>query len=139
MTILTLIALVGSAATFGALVFFAAVVAPTVFRALDEDAAGRFLRRLFPRYYLFVAGAAALAAIGFVPLSPGMALAMAAITGGALFSRQVLTPRINAQRDRQRAGDAAAGKRFDRLHKTSVIINTVQLALATGVIVTLAA
>ena len=47
-----LIALYTVAATLGAMVFFAVGIAPTVFQALPADEAGRFLRRLFPRYYL---------------------------------------------------------------------------------------
>ena len=42
----------------------------------------------------------------------------------------VLMPRINALRDRQLAGDAAAKAQFDLLHRSSVIINFVQIAAA---------
>ncbi|MEE3110181.1 MAG: DUF4149 domain-containing protein, partial [Pseudomonadota bacterium] len=38
--------------TLGGLLFFPAVVAPTVFKSLPEAEAGHFLRALFPRYYL---------------------------------------------------------------------------------------
>ena len=46
------IALYIVAATLGAMLFFAAGVAPTVFQALPAEHAGGFLRKLFPRYYL---------------------------------------------------------------------------------------
>ena len=36
-------------------------------------------------------------------------------------------PRINALRDAELAGDAAAGTRFARLHRASVSVNMVQL------------
>jgi hypothetical protein len=37
----------------GSMLFFAVVVAPTVFRALPAEAAGSFLRGLFPLYFLW--------------------------------------------------------------------------------------
>ena len=40
--------------TLGGLLFFPAVVAPTVFKSLPEAEAGHFLRALFPRFYLFL-------------------------------------------------------------------------------------
>ena len=36
----------------GVMGFFAFVVAPAAFTALDRDAAGRFVGAVFPRYYL---------------------------------------------------------------------------------------
>ena len=38
----------------GGMVFFPSVVAPRVFRVLEPDDAGRFLRALFPAYYLYL-------------------------------------------------------------------------------------
>jgi hypothetical protein len=37
----------------GGMVFFSAVVAPTLHRTLDAENAGRLTRQLFPKYYLF--------------------------------------------------------------------------------------
>jgi hypothetical protein len=37
----------------GTIIFFSAVVAPTVFKSLDEREAGVFLRAFFPKYYIF--------------------------------------------------------------------------------------
>ena len=37
----------------GSMLFFGVVIAPTVFRALPAEAAGSFLRRLFPVYFLW--------------------------------------------------------------------------------------
>ena len=34
----------------GTIIFFSAVVAPTVFKSLDEKEAGVFLRAFFPKY-----------------------------------------------------------------------------------------
>ena len=37
----------------GVIIFFSAVVAPTVFKSLEEREAGVFLRAFFPKYYIF--------------------------------------------------------------------------------------
>ena len=44
--------LLALAVWIGSIVFFTAVVAPTVFKVLQSDDAARLQRALFPRYYL---------------------------------------------------------------------------------------
>jgi hypothetical protein len=114
----------------GGMGLFSFLVAPTAFAALKAEDAGRFVRALFPRYHLFVAGTAALAAVGLIGANPELALLMFAAAGLAVLARQVLTPRINALRDRHLAGDAAAGRWFDRMHMASVALNVVTMAAA---------
>ena len=41
------------AANIGFMVMFSAVVAPTVFKVLSQKAAGAYLRKLFPRMFVF--------------------------------------------------------------------------------------
>ena len=65
----------------------------------------------------------------------GVAMVIALST---LWVRQILVPKINAHRDAEFAGDAEAGKRFERGHKLSVQINMAQL-LATIVVMVLIA
>lgn len=124
-------------ALFGAMVFFPAVVAPRVFRVLDGESAGNFLRALFPGYYLFMIGSAAIAAVCFHPhvVVAGGLLAVAIST---LLVRQLLVPSINAARDAQLAGDSQAGARFQRGHRLSVIINVAQLVFVTWALARLA-
>ena len=118
----------------GSMLFFAAVVAPTVFRALPAEQAGPFLRRLFPRYYAwgFVVAALATLLAGIAGAAPGVILTGALIALGFVVARQVLVPRINRARDAELAGDAAAGRRFARLHRVSVLLNLAQLLAAIG-------
>ncbi len=40
-------------ALVGSMLFFAVTVAPTVFKSLPEEQAGKFLRAFFPQYYLW--------------------------------------------------------------------------------------
>lgn len=127
------------AAVLGSMLFFLAVVAPTVFRTLGEAEAGAFVRALFPVYYLALgvgsAGAAGLALLA----GRGMEAALlAAVAGGFAVARQGLMPRINALRDRAKAGEAAAGAAFDRLHRASVSLNALQMLGLVGIAVLLA-
>ena len=120
----------------GAMLFFPSVVAPVVFTSLPEAQAGAFLRSMFPRYYSFMIALSLIAALLFLVATDESAeqAAMVCLFVGVstLWVRQWLLPRINAARDAQLAGDAEAGRRFDRDHKLSVGINLLQLILLTG-------
>ncbi|MEM6293963.1 MAG: DUF4149 domain-containing protein [Myxococcota bacterium] len=112
-------------AMLGAMVFFAGVVAPVVFKALPEASARTFLRTLFPRYYDVLAVVAFVAAVfAFASWHGAM---LAGVGGLFVFSRFGLMPKINAARDAS-ASDEAAATRFERLHKLSVWINVAQMA-----------
>lgn len=134
MTALALISLFAVAALLGGMVFFAALVAPLVFRVLPAEPGGRFVRALFPRYYLWVLGCSAAAAVALFPLSKPDAGMMAAVAGLAFWLRQVLMPRINALSDLAKAGDGAAQRGFDRAHKLSVVANLLQMVAAAVVL-----
>lgn len=129
MELLRVIALFAAALCLGGMVFFAACVAPQVFSRLPADHAGRFIRGLFPVYYLYVLGLSAAAAVALVPLSLLAAGMAGAVALSALWLRQVLMKTINRLSDAARAGDAAAGRAFDRMHRLSVIANILQMAL----------
>ncbi len=120
----------------GSMVFFAAVVAPAVFRSLEGDSAGDFLRVLFPRYYLW-GMVLSLANLGVCLLhSPKGAVLMALVLAGFAYARQVLVPALNAARDRWRETDNPGDKaRFGTLHRRSVIINVTQMAMLVVIII----
>ncbi len=117
------------------MVMFSAVVAPTVFKVLSQKAAGAYLRKLFPRMFMFgfiTSSCAALAALadGHSPNATISALVALGFLGNAF----ILTPQINKYRDALLAGDTAAKAMFGRLHLVSVSVFLVQL-LASGYIV----
>lgn len=132
---LSAIAVLCTAMLFGGMAFFAAVVAPVTFTRLPPEVAGRFVRGLFPVYYLWVLGTSAAGAVALLPLRAVDALVLAAIAGTTIWLRQSLMPRINALSDAAQAGDAAARAGFDRAHRLSVIVNVVQMVVAAGVLV----
>ena len=111
----------------GGMIFFPSVVAPTVFKSLDQGSAGQFLRRLFPAYYIFIIVTSLIGA-GLLLSKPTLAAVLFIVTASTLLVRQALVPKINAWRDRELAGDEAAAARFNAGHRASVIINLAQLA-----------
>ena len=120
------------AVTFGGMTFFSAVMAPLVFKKLQPQTAGAFIREVFPWYYATM-GATTLA--GFLFLLPATrvtgawpALLSGVVLVGFVLARQVLMPMINHSRDAELAGDATAGRRFMRLHGLSVAVNAGQWA-----------
>lgn len=115
---------------FGGMMLYSFGFAPMVFSALPAEDAGRFIRAVFPWYYLFVIATAGLG--GAILLrsnarSGTLSLAIAVI---AIFARQVLMPWINTARDMQLQGNGEAKRRFSLLHGISVALNFVQLIAA---------
>lgn len=134
--------LVAMSAWIGAILFLSFGVAPIVFRTLDKEAASRFLRAVFPLYHswgataaIVAAGALVCRALSFEDLrGPAVGVQAAILVAAALvqlYSGQSLTPRINAARD---AGEPEAAK-FRALHKRSVALNGLTLALALTILV----
>ncbi len=124
------------AALFGGMVFFPAVVAPTVFRVLPGDQASRFLRALFPLYYAYVAATAAGAALMLLK-RPLEVFGLGVIVVTTVLVRQTLVPKINAWRDAALAGDERAESLFNISHRFTVLLNVVQMLIALTVIVRL--
>ena len=118
----------------GSMLFFAIAVAPTVFRALPAEAAGSFLRRLFPLYFLWgllMSLLCTITAIYAAELVIGSICALVAILFA--YARYSLLSRINRARDRKIDGDTTADRQFKRLHLQSVLINAAQLLLLIGI------
>jgi hypothetical protein len=119
---------------FGGMVFFAAVMAPLVFTKLPGDVAGRFIRQVFPFYYLYVLAISAVGGIALLPLRSPDAVALMAVALVTVWLRQVLMVRINRLSDAARGGDTAAKPRFDRAHRLSVVINLAQVGVVGAVL-----
>ncbi|MEL7545227.1 MAG: DUF4149 domain-containing protein [Pseudomonadota bacterium] len=121
-----LVSVFSLAMLLGGMVFFPSVVAPTVFRSLDTDRAGKFLRDLFPAYYAFIIF---LSAIALVSLYTQLAIAIGLmlVIVSTLLVRQLLVPAINSWRDQELAGIDGAARKFALGHRISVVINMAQL------------
>lgn len=130
----------------GSILFLSFCVAPLIFRVLGEEAAGAFVRALFPRYYQWgvISSALALPSAVAGPLcfpelrgpSVGVqALVIIAATLTMLYAGNSLAPAINAARDAGTSGRA----RFDRLHGRSVRLNGLVLLMGLGLLIAFAA
>ena len=129
----------------GSILFFSFGVAPIIFRVLGEQTGGKFVRALFPRYYLWgaIAGAIALPAYVAGPLcfpefrGPIVGVQAMVILAGILsmlYGGNSLTPAINQARD---AGAVGQG-RFERLHRRAVGLNAVVLVAGLGLLIAFA-
>ena len=122
----------------GSMLFFSFVMAPLIFIKLDIDVAGKFVRAVFPWYYLLILILAALGALTLVAFAPLNAGLMALIAASTAYCRQYLMPRINEYRDRSRAGEAGTTEIFDKLHRRSEVLNGLQLLAVMAVLLHLA-
>ena len=117
------------AAIAGFMLFFMAVVPQAAFKTLSAKAVGAFLRVLFPRLFLFGLALALAACVAALVADADWQLVVSGlIAGGFAVNVFVLTPRINAYRDRDLEGDATAKRMFGLLHLVSVGIFLLQLA-----------
>jgi uncharacterized membrane protein len=127
--VLLTVAIVLLSAALGGMVFFGAVVAPTIFRTLPEAEAGRTIRAMFGRYYSYFGVLTAVSAIPAVVVNKGAGV-LVLLVGAAFFVlKHGLMPRINALRDKALAGDKAADVRFNLFHRISVQVNMAQAVL----------
>jgi hypothetical protein len=109
----------------GSIIFFSAIIAPTVFKALDEKNAGIFLRAFFPKYYIFGIILGLIALISGIKSMGLMLVSM--IVGMILLSiiSRLMIPVINAARDMGAEGES----RFKKLHTLSVFLNILTLII----------
>ena len=104
----------------GSLIFFSSIIAPTTFTSLKEVDARKFVRKVFPRLYMWsiitnsfiFISIFYLFDLSFLHLLSGLVLV------GYIYSRQVLMPKINEVSDQGKK----SFNRFKTLHSISVLI-----------------
>ena len=100
------------------------------FKTLDKENAGKLLRKLFPLYFLWGIIISIFIEVTFLYQGTSLkALLIAIVAIGFLYSRQVLVPLLNKNRDLVNEGNEEAKKAFGSLHLRSVSINLVQMLL----------
>ena len=112
-----------TAIILGTMIFFSFVVAPTTFKLLDEENSRKFIRGIFPFYYLLNLILSLVACILFF-LNQNLSIDfLLMVSIGVLFaiSNFILMPMINKFRDNNE------DKNFKISHFISVIINFIQL------------
>ena len=110
---------------FGIMLFFSFVVAPVTFTALNEENARKFIRKIFPYYYIVNLAISSFVLIFFIFLKIFSLDFYLILSVAVLFamSNFILMPLINKYRDENQ------DKRFKQLHFISVLINFVQMIL----------
>ena len=112
------------------MIFYSFGIAFNVHKTLDKENAGKLLRKLFPLYFLWGIIISIFIEIIFLYQGTSLkALLMAVVAIGFLYSRQVLVPLLNKNRDLANEGDEEAKKAFGSLHLRSVSINIMQMVL----------
>ena len=123
------------AAIAGFMLFFMAVVPQAAFKTLSAKAVGAFLRVLFPRMFMFGLGLSLAACIVALVAGAGWQFTVSGlIASGFVLNLLVLTPKINAYRDRELEGDPVAKRIFGLLHLASVGVFLLQLAGSLAVV-----
>ena len=111
------------AISLGTMIFFSFIVAPVIFKVLDAVNAGKFVRKIFPFYYIINLIILSLVVILFIYNSQinidfYLVLILALLFAFLLF---ILMPMINKFKDNHE------DKKFDFSHKLSVVLNFVQM------------
>ncbi len=118
-----------TALLFGSMLFFAAIVTPAAFKALDKEHSGRYLQILFPRFYTWGVALSILTVVSAKLISWAVAAPMVLVALSFVYGRQWLMPKINHYRIPARIGDAQAQQKFKQLHGLSVLIHLAQMGL----------
>ena len=114
-----------SAGILGIMLFFSFVIAPIIFKSLDEKNARVFIRNIFPYYYSVNLGLCLVAITNYIYLGLIDLEFYLILTVGILFaiSNFILMPLINNFRDNNQ------DNKFKYSHGLSVIINLIQMIM----------
>ena len=111
------------AINLGMMIFFSFVLAPMIFKILDAENAGKFVRKIFPYYYFVNLIFLSIAVILFVIISSlGLSFYITlSLAISFVFAQFILMPIINKFKDNNEE------KKFKYAHGTSVLINFIQM------------
>ena len=111
------------AISLGMMIFFSFVLAPTIFKILDAENAGKFVRKIFPYYYFVNLIFLSIAAILFFlvsSLNKDLYIILLLVMS-FIFAQFILMPLINKLKDNNQE------KKFKYSHGLSVVINFAQM------------
>ena len=111
------------AISLGMMIFFSFVLAPMIFKILDAENAGKFVRKIFPYYYFVNLIFLSIAVILFIIISSlGLSFYITlSLAISFVFVQFILMPIINKFKDNNEE------KKFKYAHGTSVLINFIQM------------
>ena len=118
------------------MIFFMAIVSPSVFATLSTNASSKFLRTIFPRMFLF-GFIISIVSLIFTFISGNVlnSILLIIIAISFIINRNYLTPKINNLRDRELEGDEKASSSFKKMHLGSVLLFMLNFILLVSIII----
>ena len=120
----------------GSMIFFMAVVSPSVFTTLSTNASSKFLRTIFPRMFLFGFIIAILSLILSYILGNNLnSILLVIVAVSFIINRNYLTPKINNFRDKELEGDQKASSNFKYMHLLSVLLFILNFIILVSIVI----
>ena len=120
----------------GSMIFFMAVVSPSVFATLSTNASSKFLRTIFPRMFLFGFIIAFLSLIlSYISGNNLNSILLVIVAVSFIINRNYLTPKINNLRDKELEGDKKASSNFKYMHLLSVLLFILNFIILVSIVI----
>ena len=120
----------------GSMIFFMAVVSPSVFATLSTNASSKFLRIIFPRMFLFGFIIAFLSLIlSYISGNNLNSILLVIVAVSFIINRNYLTPKINNFRDKELEGDEKASSNFKYMHLLSVLLFLLNFIILVSIVI----
>ena len=124
------------AALIGSMIFFMAVVSPSVFATLSTNASSKFLRTIFPRMFLFGFIITFLSLIlSYISGNILNSILLVIVAVSFIINRNYLTPKINNFRDKELEGDEKASSNFKYMHLLSVLLFVLNFIILVSIVI----
>ena len=120
----------------GSMIFFMAIVSPSVFATLSTNASSKFLRTIFPRIFLFGFIIAFLSLIlSYISGNILNSILLIVVAVSFIINRNYLTPKINNLRDKELEGDQKASSNFKYMHLLSVLLFILNFIILVSIVI----
>ena len=124
------------AVLIGSMIFFMAVVSPSVFTTLSTNASSKLLRTIFPRMFLFGFIIAILSLVlCYISGNILNSILLIIVAMSFIINRNYLTPKINDFRDKELEGDKKASSSFKYMHLLSVLLFVFNFIILIGIVI----
>ena len=118
------------------MIFFMAVVSPSVFSTLSTNASSKLLRTIFPRMFLFGFIIAILSLVlCYISSNILNSILLIIVAMSFIINRNYLTPKINNFRDKELEGDKKASSSFKYMHLLSVLLFVLNFVILIGIVI----
>ena len=124
------------AVLIGSMIFFMAVVSPSVFATLSPNASSKLLRTIFPRMFLFGFIIAILSLfLSYISSNILNSILLIIVAMSFIINRNYLTAKINDFRDKELEGDKKASSSFKYMHLLSVLLFVLNFIILIGIVI----